>query len=138
MTKAEKAIVKRNITTFEENDPETLDILIGINDPITSPVYDNDEIVNIDLGGGELYPKPAKEWTEDQLADFIENPDRLIFKDPSHCNLSGYSFKFFKPMQAYFADKKLQDEITAGPVVISGFYSYSVSGLAITCVSLSK
>jgi hypothetical protein len=121
MTKAEKAIVKRNITTFEENDPETLDILIGINDPITSPVYDNDEIVNIDLGGGELYPKLAKEWTEDQLADFRENPDRLIFKDPRHCNLSGYSFKFFKPMQAYFADKRLQDEITAGPVVDIGF-----------------
>ena len=121
MTKAEVAIVKRNVTAFEKNDPETLDILVGINDPITSPVYDNGKIVNIDLGGGELYPKPAEHWTEDQLADFRENPDRLIFKDPSHCNLSGYSFKFFEPMQEYFAEKNLEEEITAGPVVDIGF-----------------
>jgi hypothetical protein len=121
MTKAEKAIVKRNITSFEENDPETLDILVGISDPITSPIYDQSDIVNIDLGGGELYPKPAKEWTENQLADFRENPDRLIFKDPSHCNLSGYSFKFFQPMQEYFADKGIKEDLTAGPLVDIGF-----------------
>lgn len=121
MTEAEKAIVKRNITTFEKNDPETLSILVGIDNPITSPVYKKGKIINIDLGGGELYPKPVKKWTEDQLSNFRENPDRLIFKDPSHCNLSGYSFKFFKPMQEYFANKSLTKSITASPLVDIGF-----------------
>ncbi len=121
MTKAEEAIVKRNVAAFEKNDPETLDRLAAISDPITSLVYDGDKIVNIDLGGGELYPKPAEHWTEDQLEDFRENPDRLIFKDPSHCNLSGYSFKFFKPMQNYFAKKNIKESLTAGPVVDIGF-----------------
>ena len=121
MTKADEAIVNRNLSVFEEHDPRTLDRLVKIGAPATIPIHENGKIVNIDLGGGELYPKPAEQWTEDQLEEFRRNPDRLIFKDPSHCNLSGYSFKFFKPVQEYFAEKKLLNTLTSGPVVDIGF-----------------
>ena len=121
MTKAGEAIVKRNISVFEKHNPSILGRLAEINSPETSLVHENDKIVNIDLGGGTLYPKPAKIWTEDQLEEFRENPDRVIFKNPDHCNLSGYSFKFFKPVQAYFAKHKLSEAVAAAPVIDVGF-----------------
>ncbi|MEQ8193603.1 MAG: hypothetical protein RIB59_03850, partial [Rhodospirillales bacterium] len=130
MTKAGAGLVKRNIAALDKHAPAAVQRLSRISDPVTSLVYgagtgndgeNHGEIVNIDLGGGTLYPKPALEWTRDQLEEFVTSPDRLIFKDPSHCNLSGYSFKFFQPMQEYFKDKGIIDELTAGPVVDIGF-----------------
>jgi hypothetical protein len=121
MTKAGAGIVKRNIAALDKHDPQTVERLSRISTPATSLVYDNGGIVNIDLGGGTLYPKPALEWTRDQLEEFTDNPDRLIFKDPSHCNLSGYSFKFFQPMQDYFKSKGIAEKLSAGPVVDIGF-----------------
>lgn len=76
---------------FARRFPDVWNRLSAITTPISRVVEDQGRVVNIDLGGAMLYPQPAPAWLETQLEAFRENPDRLGFANPTHCNLSPVS-----------------------------------------------
>ncbi|MGF1641970.1 MAG: motility associated factor glycosyltransferase family protein [Rhodospirillales bacterium] len=115
------ALFERNHAWFSEHHATTWQRLEGIGTPVTTIVRDDGEAVNIDLGGGVLYPDPAPEWSKNQLDGFRRFPDRIAFSDPSHCNLSEISLKLLTDLGRYARQHDLSANMQGLPVVDVGY-----------------
>ena len=103
---ASDALFERNVEAFRRYRPEAWAVLSRLPGPFSRLVVEDGEGVNIELGEGErLYPEPAKPWTETQFEAFSADPDRLLFTDPGHCNLSPVSKQVLFQVHRYFEDK---------------------------------
>ena len=89
--------------------------------PHTRPVEAAGEVVNIDLGGALLYPQPERAWLDSQMAAFAADPDRLVFDNPAHCNLTPISLKLLDDLVSYVRDEKLVAKMAPQPVVDVGY-----------------
>ncbi len=121
MTDASQRLYARNHKAFEANHPDVWKRLSAITRPVTSLVETDGVIHNIDLGAGELYPIPAPDWARQQLNVFYDQPDRIIFSDPSHCNLSVISLKLLGEITHFIRKRRWRDHIGAVPVIDVGY-----------------
>lgn len=111
----------RNREIFETRYPHVWRHLDGLGSPVATLVEKEGSAVNVDLGGGMLYPLPAPEWAEKQLQSFRRYPERISFSNPSHCNLSAISFKLLNSLIAYSRDNGLTRVMEGMPVVDVGY-----------------
>ena len=111
---------KSNREVLVKHFPSLLSHLEQFHDPISKPVVVDGRVVNIDLGGTLLYPKDAETTARSQLDAYFENPDRVGFPDPGHCNLSPVSHELLAKIQSYMRDDYGR-EIQSYPVVNVGF-----------------
>jgi hypothetical protein len=121
MTERLSPLFQRNRDIFETRYPDIWRHLDSIGSPVATLVEKNGSAVNVDLGGGTLYPLPAPEWTEKQLQSFRQYPERISFSDPSHCNLSAISFKLLNSLTAYARGNGLTGVMEGLPVVDVGY-----------------
>lgn len=121
MSEAERMrLFRRNRNAFRRHQPMVWKTLELIEKTTSKLVIEDDAVVNIDLGEVRLYPEPAPEWAEHQLADYFKNPDRLVFENPCHCNLSPVSIEVLRHIGHYMADhRKVRSSFY--PVVDVGF-----------------
>ena len=96
--------IRRNRNAFRRWFPYVWEQISTIEDPVSKLVEENGRPVNIDLGDISLYPDPAPDWTAVQLQGFFEDPDRIGFFNPSHCNISPVSFGVLREIVQYFED----------------------------------
>jgi len=85
-----------------------------------SLVFENGKPIDVDVGGVRLYQEPAEVSAEKQVQSYFENPDRIGFADPAHCNLSPISKDILEDIKGYIKDE-YKKEIASYPVVDSGF-----------------
>ena len=121
MTDASRRLFARNRKAFEANDPDVWERLSAIARPVTSLVETDGVIHNIDLGAGEFYPIPAPDWARRQLNVFYDQPDRIVFSDPAHCNLSLISLKLLNDLTRFVRKRRWRDHFGAVPVVDVGY-----------------
>jgi hypothetical protein len=114
------ALFRRNRNAFKRHFPEIWAAIERISKTVSNPVFDGETPVNIDLGDISLYPDPAPGWTENQIGEYFENPDRLGFEDPAHCNLSPVSVNMLRGIAKYFG-KAPRQKASPYPVVDTGF-----------------
>jgi len=119
-TEASEKLFEKNKKAFKKHQPVIYEKLMALEQLVSSPVWENDEAVNIDLGEINLYPKHAGEWTSEQLTAYFENPDRVGFEDPSHCNVSAVSIEVLKDITEYFEQSEIE-MLSSYPVVDVGF-----------------
>ena len=106
---------------FREAFPADWKRIIANGSPLSRVIAEGGEAINLDLGGGTLYPCPAFEWTRQRMAEFANNPERIGFADPSHCNLSAVSMPVLERMGTYVRDSGLTSSLTGLPVVDVGY-----------------
>ncbi|MCG8512015.1 MAG: hypothetical protein MI741_22600, partial [Rhodospirillales bacterium] len=114
------ALFRRNRNAFKRNFPDIWKALDRIANTVSSPVFDGETPVNINLGDITLYPDPAPGWTENQISEYFAKPDRLGFEDPAHCNLSPVSVDMLRKIANYFVEHPRQ-KASPYPVVDTGF-----------------
>lgn len=116
----ETSLFDRNFKAFEEHYPVVAQFLEGLPAPLSKRVEANGRPENINLGEGMLYPEPAPDWAAKQIDAYFEDPDRVGFSTPDHCNLSRVSKGVLAKIADYFTehhDNKLENF----PVVDVGF-----------------
>lgn len=113
-------LFRRNRNAFRRHHPQVWAELEPIGQTVSKAVIEDGIAVNIDLGEVRLYPEPAPVWTGQQLDAYFQDPDRLGFEDPSHCNLSPVSVEVLRDIARFFGE---QGGATASsfPVVDVGF-----------------
>ena len=111
---------KSNREVLIRHFPSLLSHLEQFHDPISKPIIVDGKVVNIDLGGTLLYPEDAEATARSQLDAYFENPDRVGFPDPGHCNLSPVSHELLAKIQKYMRED-YGSEIQSYPVVNVGF-----------------
>ena len=121
MTDAPSRFVARNRKAFQDHHPDVWERLAAIVNPITTPVERDGAVENIKLGSGELYPIPAPRWARQQLDVFYDQPDRIVFSNPDHCNLSAISIKLLGDLVGFVGKKGWRDQFGAVPVVDVGY-----------------
>lgn len=77
--------------------------------------------VNIDLGGGKLLPFDEPSWSANQIDSHRESPDRIVFRDPSPCNISPVSYVLREQLQNYLISNDLHRDLASEPLVDVGF-----------------
>lgn len=116
----ETELYERNSAAFREHQPGVWAMLERIAAPVSSLVPGEDGPDNIDLGDVRLYPEPARAWTETQVGAYFENPDRIGFDDPSHCNISPVSKLVLADIRRFFRDRVTAD-FDSYPVIDIGY-----------------
>ncbi len=106
---------------FREQFAKEWERIIANGPPLSRLVVEDGEAVNLDLGGGTLYPLPAAEWTRQRMAEFASDPERLGYADPSHCNLSAVSMPLLDQMATYVRNRGLTQSLAGLPVVDVGY-----------------
>lgn len=112
--------IARNREAFRLHHPRVWAVLESLPPPSSRLVVDGDGKSNIDLGGTLLYPKPAEDWTAEQLDLYFAQPDRIGFANPSNCNLSPVSKRLLEKVRVWFADHGPR-ELSPYPLVDVGF-----------------
>ncbi|OHC75259.1 MAG: hypothetical protein A3G18_03075 [Rhodospirillales bacterium RIFCSPLOWO2_12_FULL_58_28] len=115
-----QSLVRRNWAAFKKHRPGVFAVLEKISTPVSTLVVEDGVAVNINLGEINLYPEHAVKWTKDQLDQHFRNPDRIIFSDPWHCNITTVSKKLLKKLAAYLIEKGMS-EGEGYPVADVGF-----------------
>ena len=105
MTDTKSTLIQRNRAAFEAYHPRVWNLLKDIEKPRSTLVEDAGVAENIESESGPLYPAPAADWSKTQLEDFHQQPDKIIFSDPSHCNLSPISLKLMDDLSAFIREK---------------------------------
>lgn len=114
-------MAERGLAAIGRNFPQVWAIVERTLPPTSSVVDGDDGPENIDLGRGNLYPAPAREWTRRQLSGYAENPDTIYFSSPAHCNISPFSKELLGRLTAYIRDHDLKPIIAPLPVIDVGF-----------------
>lgn len=120
VTACKTALFARNRELFQSRYPVVWTYLESLNEPVSKLVMDGDTPVNIDLGETTLYPEPARDWTAEQVATYFDDPDRIGFSSPAHCNLSPISRRVLADVTDYF-DEHHGGKLESYPVVDVGF-----------------
>lgn len=115
-----QSLVRRNWAAFNKYQPGIYAVLKKISPPVSKLVVEDDVAVNINLGEINLYPEHAAKWTGSQLEHHFQNPDRIVFSDPWHCNITTVSKKLLKKLAAYLIERGM-GENEGYPVVDVGF-----------------
>lgn len=138
MSEAERTnLFRRNRNAFRLHHPKIWAELERIEKPVSRAVIENDLVVNIDLGEIRLYPDPAPAWTVRQLDDYFANPDRLVFENPFHCNLSPVSVEVLRDIGDYLAEHK-RSKPASFPVVDVGYAFIFGVGLGLHVADLVR
>ncbi|MCW9034118.1 MAG: DUF115 domain-containing protein [Rhodospirillales bacterium] len=107
MTTCVESLKQRNEELFQDKFPHVLAALKSLGDPISELVIEGDKAVNIKIDGQNLYPENFEDVAKQQVESYFENPDRIGFTDPSHCNLSPVSRKLLKYTQGFLISNNI-------------------------------
>lgn len=113
------AIGARSRAALESRFPDLMRQLAGLGAPTATPVRADGAVVNLDLGGGWLYPEPGPAWTAAQLTAFRADPDRLCLPDPAGARPSHVIRDFLPPLDAWLAGQGVV--LSDRPVSRAGF-----------------
>ena len=113
-------LIERNKEAFLKHHPGVWAALDRLGKTISSLVVEGGAVTNIDLGDIRLYPEAAAGWSENQLQEHLQNPDRVGFENPAHCNLSPVSRRLLQDINRYF-ETHPPEKIEDYPVADAGF-----------------
>ncbi len=124
MSAAEDRLFDRNRRAFRSRFPEIWQRIKAAGAGSTRLVRAGGAIVNLALDDEvSLYPDdpggPA--WTAGQLDGFRELPDRLVMRNPNHCNLSPISMALLDDLAGWLRDNGHVERLRGAPVVDVGF-----------------
>lgn len=81
---AETSLYEKNILFFTSAYPAVAEIARVRETELTQPVFDdNGHIIDIDLGVGRLYNRPAAEFAAEQVASYMIGPTRIAAEAPN-------------------------------------------------------
>jgi len=109
-----------NRQVLENRYPEIWATCDAVDAESVSLVYDGNDVVNLKVGGVDLYQDRAANWTQAHLDEYFKDPDRIGFDDPKYCNLSPISSELLAEIRNYIQSEDV-GEIANYPVVDSGF-----------------
>ncbi|MBL6958932.1 MAG: motility associated factor glycosyltransferase family protein [Rhodospirillales bacterium] len=72
----------KNLACFDEYFPTIAESLRAMTDPQSLVVWEGDEAIDIRLGSGLFYGKPAREFVDEQIDQYFEKPERIILNKP--------------------------------------------------------
>lgn len=88
-----------NLRYFEKNHPGIAHYVSNVRDPLSKIVWEDGRAVDIDLGSGRLYKKPASEFAREQLDAYFAHPERVVLNQPEGANMkSVYSMRMLRHM----------------------------------------
>jgi hypothetical protein len=77
------SLYQKNLVFLESAFPAFAGLARQTTDTVTSPVLDGGGLaVDIDLGAGRLYNRPAREFAREQVASWHARPDRVVVNRP--------------------------------------------------------
>lgn len=83
------SLYQKNLVFLESAFPAFAGLARQTTDTLTSPVLDADgRAVDIDLGAGRLYNRPAREFSLEQVASWRARPDRVVVNRPDPAALA--------------------------------------------------
>jgi hypothetical protein len=112
---------RENLEALRARHPEVADSVESVGEAKSRLIEVDGVAVNIDLGGGNLYPEPDPGWTTAQLESFRRYPERIGLFDPSYCNLSPVSLKLHGELTGYLLALGRSGELSAFPEVDVGY-----------------
>lgn len=105
-TDAPSPLYKRNRKAFRKYAERVWAQLEPFEKTVSTLVFEDGAAANIDLGETHLYPEAAGPWTGRQIDSYFEEPDRLGFSGPGHCNLSPVSVEVLSDIKDYVLEKR--------------------------------
>jgi hypothetical protein len=86
------SLFQKNLQFLDVVMPELAARARAATDTLTRPVWDESGIaVDIDLGGGRLYNRPAAEFAQEQVASWLRMPNRVVVNRPDPDSLADIS-----------------------------------------------
>jgi len=83
------SLYQKNLVFLESALPALAGLARRTTDTLTSPVLDGDGLaVDIDLGAGRLYNRPARDFAREQVASWCARPDRVVVNRPDPASLA--------------------------------------------------
>lgn len=77
------SLYQKNLVFLETSMPSLAKLARDTTDSLTRPVFDDDGLaVDINLGGGCLYNRPASEFSREQVASWLRQPNRVVVNRP--------------------------------------------------------
>ncbi|MEO5337996.1 MAG: DUF115 domain-containing protein [Magnetospirillum sp. WYHS-4] len=113
-------IFARGMAAFEGRHPDLWRRLVSLGTPVSRPVIEGGEVVNVDLGDGTLYPRPASAWTAAQVESHLADPDRLRAPDPGGARPSHVIRDFLPRLEGWLAERA-GGPLPGQPVAQAGF-----------------
>lgn len=120
-TPASERLREKNIAFFEGKDLQLHQAIVNAPELSSALSFKGEVCENIFVGGKALYGKSCRSYTENQLADFWKKPERLIFPDTSHCNVTAVTRGLMTKMNTSFFARHPEGWKSREPVVDSGF-----------------
>lgn len=88
------SLYQKNLVFFEVSNPSLAKLVCDTTDSLTRPVFDDDGLaVDIDLGAGRLYNRPASEFAREQVASWRRQPNRVVVNRPEPASLKDEATK---------------------------------------------
>jgi len=120
-TPASEKLREKNIIFFENKDPQLYQAIVTAAELSSTLSFIGEECENILVGGKPLYGNSCRSYTENQLEDFWKNPERLIFPDMSHCNVTAVTRGLMAKMNKSFFARHTEGWKSKEPFVDSGY-----------------
>jgi hypothetical protein len=80
---AQTSLYEKNLLFFTTAYPPVAEVARARETELTQPVFDDDgQIVDIDVGQGRLYNRPAAEFAAEQVASYMARPTRIVVEAP--------------------------------------------------------
>ncbi|MCB2102042.1 MAG: DUF115 domain-containing protein [Rhodobacterales bacterium] len=114
------SLFERSRAAFRTHRPHVLDRLEHLGQTSARPIVEGTRTVNLDLGPTRLYPAAGPDWAERQVADFLQDPDRIVFADPRHCNISAAGMEVALDLGDFLARSGIRG-LSPHPVVDVGY-----------------
>lgn len=113
---------ERNRALFAARFAPVMARLDRLPEPAARPIRDaSGRVINIDLGIGLLFPADEPQWSAAQVESHQTEPDRIVFGDPSHCNLSPVSHVLHEHLRRYLWHAGHGSGLAAAPLRDAGY-----------------
>ena len=121
-TSESNALRDKNISFFEEEIPLLHDRIINAPEPASVLSFVDGKPDNVLVNGLKMYGVPCSQYSQNQMDEYWEQPERLFFKDMSQCNVTNISRGLMEKLNKRFFHARNDIENGRFPVVDSGYF----------------
>ncbi|WP_417795042.1 6-hydroxymethylpterin diphosphokinase MptE-like protein [Terasakiella pusilla] len=114
------SLFEKNLEFFKNKENSIYEKVVNFTTENSTLMFEGDTAVNLRMGNVNLYGKNEKDYVDSQMEDFLKNPLRLHFTNPSHCNLSPISIGMLQKLRDRFLIEH-KAEFSTFPVTDTGF-----------------
>ena len=90
-------LFRANLRYFDRHLPAVAAYIRTVTRPISKIVWEDGKAVDVDLGKGRLYKKPAQEFVREQIDRYFVSPERVILNQPEGVHMkSSYAIDMLR------------------------------------------